>query len=188
MFYSTNDLHFSFISPLEYLGGRDPKDLISRYARVNSTIVDVLKMCGYDTSLGRTSIRINNGRIVAGTARKEKRFASLQQGGILVDNYDDDIFRLTMAREDEIEAWRGRVLTLGEINPNHRRVASTLKKMVNVPYTDLSYTEITMARKLAEEFYSNRTWVLSGKKTAGLCLVAEYTKDNEEGVIVNAAA
>ena len=98
MYFGINDIHFSLIASFDFY---KTNDLILQYQKANSYIVEALKKCGYDASIGRTSIRIND-KILVGTARKHEKQAALHQGSILYTKYDNNIFRLLMATDYEI--------------------------------------------------------------------------------------
>ncbi len=176
MYFGTEDFHFSFIAPSDYFGN---KNLIERYQFVNGMIATALKDAGYNAELGRTSIRLDNpeGKIIAGTARRENGKVSLQQGGILIEDYDEKIFKLLMAREYEVRLWQDKVSALRRFNPN-----LFLDKLPRRSFykKDLNYDELQRAQDLAKTKYANPAFISSGIREVGICLVAEYSKDDVE--------
>lgn len=181
MYFSTDDVHFSFISP-EEIGIR----LIEQYHQINSRISEALRELGYNTLLGRTSIRIKNGgeKLIVGTAirKKKKNNVYLHQGGILVDNYDGEIFRLLEARPDEIERWEKQVASLRDykdIDPSKipEVIFSHFENHYARPLTkeERSYAELLNKRR-----YSNNGVILSGTKEGDICLIAGARSDKNK--------
>ncbi|MBI2452210.1 hypothetical protein HYV50_03995 [Candidatus Pacearchaeota archaeon] len=189
MYFSPKDIHFSFISPLNFF---DSRDLISMYWATNSILLNALRKIGYDAHLGRTSIRIGdaNGLIIAGAARKNKRFSSLQQVGILVGNYDKEIFDILMARKDEIKLWKKRVWALEKFGELDRvnLVKNLIRSLPNYFVKDLNYDETNEAKRLCKTVYTNSEVLTKGTKLSDICLIADYKKDKEEPIIEYAAA
>ncbi len=177
MYFSPNDVHFCFISPEGRL--TDNSELIKRYQKTNSKVVEALKELGYDSSLGRTSIRLGDERIVAGTAIRQKGNSYMHQGGILVDNYNDEIFSLLMARSDEIEKWKSKVTSLKENSENYISLPGKIISKYNGYIKPLTKEELEYVESLNHNFYSNQEFLHSGEKEADICLIAEYTKDKD---------
>ncbi len=179
MYFGNKDIHFSFIAPFEFY---KTNDLILQYHKVNGYIVEALKKCGYDASLGRTSIRVN-GKILVGTARKHEKLSALHQGAILHTKYDDPIFKLLMARDDEIKRWKELVTSLQEYNHNDfRKIPKEIISSIGDYYEEyLTADEISKAKGFYEKKYTNMNFIKEGTKNEDICLIAlEWTKDDDK--------
>ena len=188
MYFSPEDVHFSFISPGKgfYAGF----DLIARYHEINSVISQALKNLGYNSVLGKTSIRLEGDpeRFVAGTAIRQKNNAYLHQGGILINDYDNEVFSLLMARPDEIEKWKTQVTSLKK---NGDKNILKLPEMIisnfkNYYLKPLTREEESYAQLLDKERYSNYEVILSGTKEGDICLIAGEKSDKNKEERVNA--
>src|SRR3989344_4497917 len=165
------------------LGG----DLIAHYRKVNSFIVEALKIAGYDAECGETSIRINDDgkKIVAGAARKYGVRSTLQQGGILVKDYTEDVFNLVMAYDWERRKWRENVTSLGRYGPAVREVIGTAYDVFDGDTSELSEQEEKDARALCREVYDNKTLIYTGTREQFLCMVAGRKKSDKDKVQVD---
>ncbi|MEK6932856.1 MAG: hypothetical protein AABW56_03630 [Nanoarchaeota archaeon] len=176
LYFEPEDLHFSFISPLDFY---DDKDLIFQYHKVNSYIVKALKNLGHQAYLGRTSVRINK-KILVGSARKHGKYAALHQGVILHTKYNEDIFKLLMARDDEIKRWDELIMPLQ--NNNQLDITKELKSIISPIYEkNLEDNEIKLAMDLYNSKYTNSDFINTGEKDEDICLIAlEWTKDDDK--------
>lgn len=183
MYFSEEDIHFSFIAPRELFDS----DIVKNYQRVNSLIVDALRKGGFDVKLGRTSIRTYDDKLIAGTAQWYAQNTLLHQGCILVNNYNSEIFRLLMAREDEIKKWNTMVTSLKENGDNYFNVESLILSSLNSSYRmDLTEEEKNYAKDFYLNFYINKERIMSGTKEGDICLIAgeNSTKNKEQEVYI----
>jgi lipoyl(octanoyl) transferase len=185
MYFSKDDIQFAFIGPNSLLG----KDLIGNYHKINSIIVDALNKIGYDAILGRTSIKLNQGeKLIAGTARRHANKAFLHQGGIMVRRYDDLIFDLLMARDDEKKQWTEKVMSLEETGINESNKLPQIIKTLfpSSQLSDLSERETFFAKQYYQNTYSNIEKIKSGEKDGDVCLIAgeRSTKHKEQEIII----
>src|SRR3989344_4679203 len=179
MFFGANDINFSFIAPFDYYRNGN---LISQYQEVNAHVVEALKKCGYNASLGRTSVRVD-GRLLVGTARKHGKKVALHQGAILYKRYDDKIFKLLCARDDEIRRWKKLVTSLQNYNnQNFINLPSEIVASFNAHYKkSLTDEETSKANALYKKKYSNIDYIKDGSHEEDLCLIAlEWTKDDDK--------
>ena len=176
LYFEPEDLHFSFISPL---GFYENNDLISQYHKVNSYVVKALKKLGYSAYLGRTSVRMDK-KILVGSARKHGKYAALHQGVILHTNYNENIFKFLMAREDEIERWNEIVTSLQ--NNHQSDIIKEIKAVISPSYEEnLDDDEIELATNLYHHKYTNPDFINNGTKDEDICLIAlEWTKDDDK--------
>ena len=179
MYFNPEDIHFSVIAPFDFY---KTNDLILQYQKANSYVVEALRKCGYNASHGRTSIKIND-KILVGAARKHEKQVALHQGSILYTKYDQNIFRLLMARNDEIERWEKLVTSLQDYgNNNLSMIPKAIISSIG-SYYKKSLTEIEI--KKSEEFYktkyTNPDFIKGGTKDEDICLIAlEWTKDDDK--------
>lgn len=178
MYFTPQDIHFSFISPLEFYG---TDDVLIQYKKVNEIVTKALIECGYDAGLGRTSIRVG-GKIIAGSARKHEDSVCLHHGFILFRDYDKKIFDLLMARDYEVEKWKELVTNLSDHNSlNYVEIPEKIISFIGNHYKQpLTREEFDAAVSICSEKYQNSKFVNLGDREEGICLVAEYTKDKDK--------
>ena len=179
MYFDIQDIHFSFIAPFSFY---ENNDLTKQYNKINGYIVEALRSCGYNASLGRTSIRVDN-KILVGSARKHERKVALHQGVILHTKYNDDVFKLLMARVDEISRWNQSVTSLQNYaNGDPKKI---IKEIITITKPNYEQALTDEEIKIAKEFYFNRytnpNFISHGHINQDICLIAlEYTKDNDK--------
>ena len=183
MYFGPDDIQYTFLAPRTFFEG----DLIAHYRKVNSFIVEALKSAGYDAECGETSIRINDDgkKIVAGAARKYGVRSTLQQGGILVKDYTEDVFNLVMAHDWERRKWRENVTSLGRYGPSVREVIGTAYDVFDGDTSELSEQEEKDARALCREVYDNKTLIYAGTREQFLCMVAGRKKSDKDKIQVD---
>jgi len=181
LLFSPSDINISFIAPRSYFNSTN---IIKNYQQINRIIVEALRAAGYAAELGRTSIRLHSpdGKIIAGAAQRRSDACILHQATILVEPYKDLTFDLLGAREDEIRLWQERVIALKETGINNHWAIPT--HLINSIPGDHIIKTLTTKEELAaethlKEKFNNPKFIHTGTNEADLCLVAEYSKDNQ---------
>jgi lipoate-protein ligase A len=185
MFLSPKDVHYCTIVPLELA----PQDTIDSYRMLNEPVVKALKSLGYNARLGRMSIKIDmdEEKTLVGTAQRRMTYAMLQHGSVLVKNYTPNIFSLLNAKEDQINVWEDKIITLSELNGliSSTRIAEEIERQFDKKeYSGLNTQEKTVAKKTYKEIYNNPNVVGKGLKIKPhICLLEGLmTKDYQAHV------
>src|SRR3990167_4979351 len=155
MYFGPDDIQYTFLAPRTFFEG----DLIAHYRKVNSFIVEALKIAGYDAECGETSIRIND--------------------------YTEDVFNLVMAHDWERRKWRENVTSLGRYGPSVREVIGTAYDVFDGDTSELSEQEEKDARVLCREVYDNKTLIYAGTREQFLCMVAGRKRSDKDKVQID---
>ena len=181
MFYTPNDIHFSFITPISFL---ESSDIYDNYQQFNKYISDCLNSIGYSVKLGSTSIRLSNNKLVCGTAQKRTSRAVLHHGGIISKRYDKEVFGILGATDEERDL-------LNEIT-SFLPVSRKLNDFLNSLYQEFSNSykksleqdEISMAESELKKYFGNKEVIMGGRLERYICLIDRHRVKEEEFVYV----
>ena len=149
MYFSEDDILFSFIAPKSFY---DSTDLHDNYRQANSYMIDALKSMGIQAHAGKTSIRLGD-KLIAGASRIHKKNAYLHQASLMLDEYNDEIFRHLNAGEDEIERWNQAVLPLKRLGYSSGKILSSIYKHLESHGTsELKEEEMQRAQGYLDKF------------------------------------
>lgn len=182
IYFTPKDIHFCVVLPTRLL----PDDLIESYRMLNYPVVRTLIEFGFNARLGRTSIKIDTPKekTLAGTAQRSMKYATLQHGSLIVDDYGEHVFNVLRTSEEEKRVWRENVVTLSMLNGITDVSKITNRMATNYAGMDyrengLTHEEIKLAEMLHREIYKNPNVVGKGpKEREHICILEGLmTKD-----------
>ncbi len=193
VYFTTEELHFSIVCPNSMLSS----DLAESYRKNNLMIAEALKEIGINAESGRTSVKVDGKTLVVSSQAKNK-YATLHHGTIMA-NIELDFFENILGASAEEKKHLQNTTCLSKLKRNYGNEIGKLHVSIvrniagnNPMYQELSDEEFSYAQKLHEEIYRNKRFIGSGKKEAGICIVAgllreydTYIKDNTNTVDEN---
>ncbi len=183
VYLGRNDVQYSMILPQHY-----SKQLLTK---INSSIVNAMQDVGFSpqllTKTGHSVVRLDKRGVIFDAQRRFKHVL-LHHGTTLVDNYDYEHMPSALrATKEELEiVTKGNIWLREKQQVRERALIKAFEKNLpedsSVVVKDYTLSEIKLARKLYNDFYTNTAEISGGKKDYGICYKTDSAYNMEQYV------
>ncbi len=190
VFFTPSEIHFSMITPSAMFS----TDIPTSYKQNNIPVAKALGGIGINAVAGRTSVKVDNKTLVV-SAQARTRYVTLHHGTILA-NIDLSRFERILGATPEEKSFLKEITWLSSLDIDYERKLKELYEGIISNVTNSNYRlgkldkfELALAKRLYKELYTNKDYLNSGKKEAGVCIIAglmkeydQYIRDNTHSI------